>query len=140
LINDPYTAVNYILANNTAITSLLGKYLLPNKTPGTIPLIKGGTLAETETDFPRILFINDPMDSSGNKEESIFLLSCLAESSRDSFLLARTVVKELNGSQEYADGYSSTVVCKLLGQNPDPSQLQVNTIVEMRLFNINGGA
>ena len=140
LINDPYTALNYILANNTAITSLLGKYLLPNGNPGTIPLIKGGVLAKKETDYPRIIFYSDPLNTNRKIEDATFLLNCMAKSSRDSYLLARTIVQELNGGQEYAGGYPCTVTCIQLGQNPDPTQLAVNTVVEIRLYNINGGA
>ncbi len=139
-IDDPYTAVSSILQGNSNITSLLGKYLLPNGNPGTIPLIKGGILAETETDYPRILYHNDPMNIDRKIENSTFQLNCLAKTSRDSFILARTIIKELNGGQEFADGYASTIKCSMLGQNPDPTAKAINTVVEMQLFNINGGA
>jgi len=135
LINDPYTALNYILKNNVIITSLLGTYQ-----GSTEPLIKGGVLAEQEKDYPRIIFYSDPLVTNMKIEDATFLLNCMAKTSRESYLIARTVVKELNKGQEFAGGYPCTITCRVLGQNPDPTQLAVNTVVEMQLYNINGGA
>ena len=133
MINDPYTALNYILQSNTAITSLLGKY-----TGTTIPLIKGGVLAETETALPCIVFYNDNHDEDFNLSDSNFTVNCYAKTERDSFLLARTVVKELKGSQNTALGYPVTITARILATIPNPIAKEVNTAVEIRLFNIGG--
>lgn len=135
MISDPYTALNQILQSNTAITSLLGTY-----TGTTIPLIKGGVLAESEGNLPAIAFYNNSLDTDYNIEDTTFTINCYAETERESFLLARTIVKELNGGQSFADGYPITTTCSILATIPDPSSREINTAVEMRLYNINGGA
>jgi hypothetical protein len=133
LINDPYTALNGILQNNTAITDLLGKY------EGTdIPLIKGGVLPETETQMPCIVFYNNSLESNFNNNDSFFTVNCYAEEDRDSFLLANTVVNELKGLQTTANGYPVTVQARIITAVPSPTDREVNTAVEVRLFNIGG--
>lgn len=139
-ISDPYTALNAILQGNTNITSLLGKYLLPDGTPGTIPLIKGGVLAETETDLPCITFYTNSLNTDRKIEDASFTINCYADTERNSFLLARTIVSELNGGQSFANGYPITTTCNIVATIPDPTANEVNTAVEMRLYNINGGA
>jgi len=135
LINDPYTALNYILQNNSNITSLLSTY------QGTsIPLIAGGILAEVEIGLPAIVFNNDNITPNRKIEDSIFTINCYAKTERESFIIARTVVFELNGLEQFADGYPITTTCKVLASIPDPVAKEVNTAVEIRLFNINGGA
>lgn len=143
MISDPYTALNYILQTNSNITSLLGVY------QGTsIPLIKGGDLPETETDLPALTFYNNNMDTNREIEDSVFTINCYAgntdstteDASRNSFLVAKTIVKELNGGQSCADGYAVTTTCRILATIPDPTAKEANTAVEIRLFNINGGA
>lgn len=140
-ISDPYTALKYILQNNTEITSLLGKYIDPTTgTKTTIPLIYGGVLDATQTDLPCIGYYNNNMDTNRSIEDSTFTLNCYAGTDRASFLLAKTIVNQLNGGQSFANGYSVTTTCKILGSVPDPQSKEVNTVVEIRLFNLNGGA
>ena len=135
MINDPYTALNAILQGSTAITDLLGHYQ-----GTTIPLIKGGVLPETETDLPCLTFYNNAMDSEGKIEDTTFTINCYADTERNSFLLARTIVSEFNGGQSYSNGYPITTTCRITAQIPDPTANEVNTAVEIRLYNINGGA
>lgn len=133
MTNDPYTALNLILQSNSNITSLLGKY------QGTdIPLIKGGILAETETGLPAIVFNNDNFIPKFNIEDSVFTVNCYATTERDSFLLAKTVTKELQANQTTANGYPVTTSARILAVIPDPASKEVNTAVEVRLFNIGG--
>jgi len=139
LINDPYTALNYILQSNTAITSLLGFFTNPaTGLPTTIPLIQGGVLAEQETALPCIVFYNDNHTEDFNLSDSNFTVNCYAKTERDSFLLARTVVKELKGNQNIALGYPVTITARILATIPNPIAKEVNTAVEIRLFNIGG--
>jgi len=134
-ISDPYTALNAILQGNTAITDLLGHY------QGTsIPLIKGGVLPETETALPCITFYNNSMDTNRSIEDATFTINHYASTERESFLLARTTVSEFNGGQSHANGYPITTTCRIIAQIPDPTAKEVNTAVEIRLYNINGGA
>lgn len=134
-INDPYTTVRYILQSNTAITDLLGKY-----SDGVTPLIAGGVLPENETDLPAIVYYNDNMLTNRSIEDSSFTINCYAATERESFLLARTILQEFNGGQSHANGYPVTTTCSILAVIPDPTANEVNTAVEMRLYNINGGA
>lgn len=133
MINEPYTALNYILQNNSTITSLLGVYQ-----GTTIPLIKGGVLPETETDLPCIVFNNDSYEPNFNNQDSLFTVNCYAETERESFILARTVVNELQSNQTTANGYPVTTTARILAVIPDPTAKEVNTAVEVRLFNIGG--
>lgn len=133
LINDPYTALNQILQSNTAITSLLGTY-----TGTTIPLIKGGVLAESEGSLPALAFYNNSLDPDFNIEDSTFTINCYAETERESFLVARTIIKELNGNQQTALGYPVTTTCSIIASVPDPVANEVNKVVEIRLYNIGG--
>lgn len=133
MINDPYTALSAILQNNTNITDLLGKYEGTN-----IPLIKGGVLPETEIQMPCIVFYNNSLESNFNNNDSFFTVNCYAEEDRDSFLLANTVVNELKGLQTTADGYPVTVQARIITAVPSPTDREVNTAVEVRLFNIGG--
>lgn len=133
MINDPYTKLNQILASNTTITSLLGKYQ-----GTTIPLIKGGNLAEEETDLPAITFYNNNYDSDFNNNDTFFTVNCYAKEERDSFLLAKTVVDQLKGLQDCNDGYPVTCTARIIAGIPDPINKEVNTAVEVRLFNIGG--
>jgi len=134
-MSDSYTELNNILQSNSTITNLLGHYQ-----GTTIPLIKGGVLPETEIDLPCIVFNNDNLDPNAKIEDSIFTVNCYADTERNSFLLARTVTNELNGGQSFANGYPVTTTCRILATIPDPTAKEVNTAVEMRLYNINGGA
>ena len=133
MINDPYTFLNAVLQSKTAITSLLGVYQ-----GTTIPLIKGGILAESETDLPAITFYNNISDNMDNYEDSSFTVNCYAETERESFILARTVLKELQQHQETIGSYSATITGNIITSIPDPTANEVNTAVEIRLFNIGG--
>jgi len=135
LISDPYTALNQILQSNTAITSLLGFYA-----GTTIPLIKGGVLAESEGSLPGLAFYNNSLDPERSIEDSTFTINCYAETEREAFLVARTILKELNGGQSFGNGYAVTTSCSITATVPDPAANEVNKVVEMRLYNINGGA
>lgn len=133
MINDPYTKINQILQSIPAITSLLGKYQ-----GTTIPLIKGGVLPETETDLPAITFYNNSHDSEFNNNDTFFTVNCYAKTERESFLLAKTVVDQLKGLQHCDDGYPVTLYPRIITAIPDPINKEVNTAVEVRLYNIGG--
>lgn len=137
MISDPYTALNALLQNNSNLTSLLGRYLLPNGNPGTIPLIKGGELAEKETDLPAITFSIEP---SFVQKKALgdynFLINVYAEDARESFLVASTIIEEFNECQTPIDGYFTQTTCNILTQVIDPTSKEVNTPVEFRLVNI----
>lgn len=133
MINDPYTFLNAVLQSKTAITSLLGHYQGTN-----IPLIKGGVLPEVETDLPCITFYTNSSDQMDNTDYTSFTVNCYAETERDSFLLARTVLKELQQHQETFGSYSATITGNILTSIPDPNANEVNTAVEIRLFKIGG--
>lgn len=135
MISDPYTALNAILQSNTAITSLLGVYQ-----GTTIPLIKGGILAKTETDLPAIEFYNNSLETNRDIEDTAFTINCYAETEKEAFNVARTVVKELNGGQSHVGSYCVTTTCNMTATVPDPAANEVNKIVEIRLYNLNGGA
>ena len=135
MINDPYTALRYILQSNTEIASLLATYKGTN-----IPLIAGGGLPETQTDLPAIVYYNNTIDLNHKIEDSTFTINCYAKTDRESLLLARTVVKELDRKQDFSNGYPVSMTCKILATIPNPNDNEVNTAVEMRLYNINGGA
>ncbi len=135
MASDPYTALNAILQGSTAVTSLLGTY---NGT--SIPLIKGGVLPESEGNLPAITFYSNDFNTDRKIEDASFTVNCFADNERDSFLLARTVVREFNGGQSLADGYPITTTCNIITAVVDPTAKEINTAVEIRLFNINGGA
>jgi hypothetical protein len=134
-INNPWVALKYILQTNVAISSKLAKY-----TNGITPLIGFGELAEGETGLPCLIFTDNPSDINRKIEDADFTINCYASTKYDSADLARTIVKELNGGQEFANGYPITITCNSQGSIPDPSAKEVNTPVEIRLYNINGGA
>ena len=134
MIDDPFTKLNQILQDTPAITELLGTYQ-----GSTIPLIKGGILAETETDLPAITFYNNNHESYFTDNDSVFTINCYAATSRESFRLAKTVVDSLKGLQDSTGGYSVTLTPRILTSIPSPTDREVNTAVEVRLFNIGGG-
>jgi hypothetical protein len=133
LSNDPYTALNALLQNNSNITSLLGTYQ-----GGSIPLIKGGVLAETETDLPAITFYSSSLDKNFNQRESVFTLNCYANTERNSFLLASTIIDEYQSWFGVSNGYNMMTQARILSVIPDPTANEVNTAVEIRLINIGG--
>ena len=135
MINNPWVALKYILQTNTAISSKLAKY-----TNGITPLIGYGDLEEGETGLPCLIFTDSNSNINYKIEDANFTINCYANTKYESSDLARTIVKELNHGQEHADGYSVTITCNSQGSIPDPSAKEVNTPVEIRLYNINGGA
>ena len=142
-INNPDTALKYILQTNTAITALLGVYQ-----GTTIPLIAGDSLPEVEMGKSALVYYLNSIDPNRNIEDSEFTINCYAQDTSDlikdarskSLKIARTIVKELNGGQSFANGYPITTTCRIQRPVPDPTIKEVNTPVEIRLYNINGGA
>lgn len=132
-ISDPYTALKYLLQTNTAISSMLGKYQ-----GTTIPLIAGGSLAETETALPCIVYYNNNQTKNFNVRDTIFTVNCYAETERESFLLASKIVDEYQSWQGLANGYNVMTTARILAVIPNPTDKEVNTAVEMRLTNIGG--
>ena len=131
MINDPFTVLNAILQSNTTITAMLGVYQNTS-----IPLIMGGVLAETETDLPCITFYPNNADPIQILNNDTFTVNCYAETLRDSYLLARTVVDQLNEEDSGVDGYQARTTAKILTSIPDPTAKEVNTPVEVRIVNI----
>lgn len=138
MINDPFTALNAILQSNTNITSLLGKYLLTDGTPGTVPLIKGGVLAEKETDLPALTFYSNGQEKNFNQRLTTFTINCYAETTRESFLIAQTLVNEYQSWFGVIDGYNMQTRAFILASIPDPQANEINTAVEIQLTNIGG--
>jgi len=136
LISDAWTALNALLQGNSNITSLLGKYLLPNGTPGTIPLIKGGILAEKETDLPAIVFEGEPSSKLNFLGNFSFLINVYTATAREGFILSSTIMDEFNQCQTPIDGYFTQTTCNILTQVTDPTSKEVNTPVEIRLINM----
>ncbi len=135
-----------LLAQFPEITDLLGKYLLPDGTPGTIPLIKGGVLPETETDLPCIVYNVEPGKRIKAHKYQYFLLKCCAgdtinmkDSEAKSYELAETVESKLNGFHGFAGTTPVSASVSILGQQVDPDSRQSITPIEVRL-NILGGA
>jgi len=132
LINDPYTALTALLHGNSTLTALLGTYQ-----GGSIPLIKGGILAESETDLPAIAFDLEPsVIQNYTLGDYHFLINVYAATGRDSFLVANTLMEEFNGCQTPINGYFTQTTCSILTQVTDPTSKEVNTPVEFRLINI----
>lgn len=132
-INDPYTALKYILQTNTAIVDLVAKY-----SNGITPLIEGGVLPEDETGLPCIVYYADSQSKNFNVRDTYFTVNCYASTERESFLLASKIVDEYQSWQGLANGYNMMTTARILAQIPDPVANEVNTAVEMRLTNIGG--
>ena len=131
MISDSYTALNALLASNSTLTALLGVY------GGTsIPLIKGGILAEVETDLPAIVFEVEPSTKTNFLANDFFLINVYAQTSRESYLVAKTIIDEFNQCQNVTNGYNAYTTCSVLTQVTDPTSKQVNTPVEFRLVNM----
>ena len=140
-IDDPFTALKYILQSNSNITDLLGVY------EGTsIPLIASGRLAEVEMNKNALVYYINNDDPNFNINDTLMTINCYAQDTnantpdadRNSYLLARTVVKELKGLQTTAGGYPVTLSPVIRSTIPDPAIKEANTAVEVRLFNIGG--
>ncbi len=136
LITDSYTAMYALLQDNTTITAMLGKFLLPNGSAGTIPLIKGGVLAEKETDLPAITFRVDTNQRTHFLDDQYFIVNCFASNEQDSYILAKTIVDEYNECSNVSDGYNSRTTCRIIGDVPDPTANEINTPIEFRIVNI----
>ena len=120
-----------MLQSNTALTSMLGHYI------GTsIPLIKGGILAETETDLPAITFYGTPGDTDQSVSNYFFTINCYASTERDSYLLALKVIEEFNECDSGLNGYFARTTCNIITSIPDPSGKEVNTPINFRIVNI----
>ncbi len=137
--------MNRLLTDNVNITTLLGKYLLPDGTPGTIPLIKGGILAESETDLPCITYNAEQGDKNKANKNQRFLLNVYAgntinmlDAELNSYTVAATIQDQLDGFHGFAGNVPVSVTASILGAVPDPAANQVNTPVEVRLNKIGG--
>ena len=136
-ITDSYTAVTALLNSNATLTALLGKYMLiDGVTPGTIPLIKGGVLAEQETDLPKIIFTSSGSEKTNFLSDDTFTLNCVAATQRESYLIAKTVRDEFHQKQTPIHGYFTQTLCRIIGSIPDPTESEVNTPVEFGLINM----
>lgn len=131
MIIDPYTALNGILQSNTALTSMLGHYA-----GTTIPLIKGGILAETETALPAITFYANAGETEQVVSNYFFTINCYATNERDSYLLALKIIEEFNECDSGFNGYFARTTCNIITSIPDPQRKEVNTPVSFRIVNI----
>ena len=130
-ISDPYTALKYMLQNNSTLTALLGKF------EGTsIPLIEGGVLPEQETDLPAIVFEGEPSSKLNFLGNFNFLLNVYTSTAREGWLIANTIIDEFNQCQTPIDGYFTQTTCNILTSVIDPTSKEVNTPVEFRLINM----
>lgn len=130
-IDDPYTVLKYILQNNTSIASLLSVC-----EGTTIPLVAYAKLEENETGLPCILVVPETTSPENFLNDDTFLANCYASTKRESYLLARTVVKQLNQCDNGAEGYQARTTAKILASVPDPQDKETNTPVEIRIVNI----
>jgi len=113
------------------LTALLGVY------QGTvIPLIKGGILPETETGLPALTFDVEPSTKTNFLSDNNFLINVYAETARESYLVAKTIIDQFNQCQNVVSGYNAYTTCSILTQVTDPTSKEVNTPVEFRLVNM----
>lgn len=131
MANDPYTTLRAILQSNSTITALISVY---NGT--SIPLIAYDTLEETETSLPALVISPDTGITENFLNDDTFLCNCYAEKKRDSYLLAKTIVKELNQCDSGINGYQARTTAKILISITSPSGNETNTPVEIRIVNI----
>jgi len=101
-----------------------------------IPLIKGGILAESETDLPAVTFDVEPSTKKNFLGNDFFLINVYAATARDSYLVAKTIIDEFNQCQNVISGYNAYTTCSILTQVTDPTSKEVNTPVEFRLVNM----
>ena len=133
MISDAFTALNALLQSNTNITSLLSTY------QGTaIPLIKGGVLPESETSLPALTFYHNGQEKNFNQRLTTFTINCYAETTRESFLIAQTIVNEYQSWFGVIAGYNLQTRANILATIPDPTANEINTAVEIQLTNIGG--
>ena len=130
LISDPYTALSAILKTNTTITSLLGTFI-----DSAIPLIQGGVLAEHEINLPAITFYASNLNALQVATDTLFVVNCYAGTERESFILAQTLIKELNEVDSGIDGYMARTTARIIGSVPNPQEREINTPVEVRIYN-----
>jgi len=131
LISDSYTALNALLQGNSTLTALLGKY-----TGTSIPLIKGGILAEQEGNLPGIAFEVEPSTKEHFLGNDFFLINVYAATSRESYLVAKTLIDQFNECQNVIVGYNAYTTCNILTQVTDPTSKEVNTPISFRLVNM----
>jgi len=130
-ISDSYTALNALLQGNSTLTALLGTY-----TGTSIPLIKGGILAESEGNLPAIAFDVEPSLKTHFMNDDNFLINVYAATARESYLVAKTIIDQFNEAQTPVDGYFTNTTCNILTQVTDPTSKEVNTPVSFRLVNM----
>lgn len=131
LISDSYTALTAILQSNTTLTALLGTY------QGTsIPLIKGGVLAEQETDHPKLIFRSSGSDKENFLKDDKFIINCVALTEREAFLVATTLIDEFNQCQNPINGYFVQSTCRIIGGIPNPTDKGINVPVDFRIVNM----
>lgn len=131
MISDAWTALNAILQGNSTLTALLGTYQ-----GGSNPLIKGGVLAETETDLPALVFEGEPSAKLNFLGDFNFLINVYSETAREGWIVANTIMEEFNQCQTPIDGYFAQTTCSVLTQVVDPTSKEVNTPVSFRLINM----
>ena len=120
-----------LLSGNSTLTALLGTFQ-----GGVIPLIEGGVLAEQEIDLPAIVFVPEPATKEAFLGDYRFLVNIYAETSRESYLVANTLVDQFNEKQNPINGYFTQTTCNILTQVANPTAKEVNTPVEFRLINM----
>ncbi len=131
MINNAYVALNALLAGNTTLTALLGTY------KGTsTPLIKGGAIAESETDLPAIEFEVEPSTKQHFLGDYNFLLNIYTKTAVEGFIIGQTILDQFNESQTPIDGYFTNTTCNILTQVVDPTSKQVNTPMSFRIVNM----
>ncbi len=136
MITDAFTALNHILVNNATISAMCARYTDQNGTPTEFPLIMGGILPKSQKLLPAITFRVEPSENEHFLNIDSFIVNCFTEEAREGYVLAKTIVKQLNEQNHQSDGYASTTTARILTQWVDPSSKQVNTPVEIRLINI----
>ena len=110
MINDPMTAMYAILTNNTTITNMLGKKINSN-----IPAIFYGVIPKMESNLSALSFYLTGYLPDQELRDVIFTVNCFAgntndnsyDAVRNSFLLAETLVNELNGCDSGINGYTA---------------------------------
>lgn len=135
-IDNPYVAITALLMGNSNITDIVGKFLLENGEKGTIPLIKGGELAEKETDLPAIVFKAEIVIEQEYMTDNNFLLNCYGATELEAYVLAYEVIKQFNEVQTVINGYNCYTTCNIITSVVDPSSKQANVPIEFRLVNM----
>lgn len=141
MINDPTTALKFILQSNSSITALLGKY-----SDGVTPLIAFGRLAEVEMNKNALVYYLNSDSPHNTLNNTVYTINCYSQDTdvnhidadRNSVLLAQAVVKQTNEKFGVAGVYAVTMSSRILTTIQDPAIKEANTAVEIQLFNIGG--